>query len=379
MRRLAVIPSDPIKAYLDAGLGETWLREYYNPGKIFDEVYLLSPLEENNPDLAGMRVIKTKGRQLRKRLRRLHIDVVRAYGGFWACDMACNNKISGVPVVVSVHDTNPEKLHDSIKRADIVFSVSNIVNELVLAKFNNRENAWILPNRINFDEMRPYSREETVDLDRLYPFKHRIIHIGRKTRQKNLDTLIRSLRILGKDYCLIAAGRGRADEFAGLAKDSGVSGRCFFIESINNKELARYYSWADCMCNPSRWEGFGIIFIEALACAGVIVTSDIAPMNEYIRHMFNGLLVRDYEDPQALARMIRIACDDEKIRQALRFNSRASVEKFEKSRIDTLESGYYKRILNMKENNAFVTPVHKKIAWRINESVKNLAMSVMKG
>jgi glycosyltransferase involved in cell wall biosynthesis len=43
---------------------------------------------------------------------------------------------------------------------------------------------------------------------------------------------------------------------------------------------------------PSRWEGLGLHFYEALAFGLPIVTNDAAPMNETVRHMESGLLVR---------------------------------------------------------------------------------------
>ena len=117
MKRLAVLPSDPIEAYINAGYGKGWLEDYYNPYKYFDDVYLLSPCENDNPNLLGMIAIRTQAKELKKRVSELDIDVVRAYGGYWACDMACKNKVNGVPVVVSVHDTNPEILHNYVGRS----------------------------------------------------------------------------------------------------------------------------------------------------------------------------------------------------------------------------------------------------------------------
>ena len=365
MKRLAVIPSDPIEAYLNAGFDKDWLEDYYNPLHYFDEVYLLSPLEKKERYELGMNKIPTRPRQLKSRIRKLNKNLVRAYGGYWACDMACNNKVNGVPTVVSVHDTNPELLHNSIKKADVVFCMSKAVKKLVLTKFKNSDRVWILPNRVDFNIMRPLPEGEFDDLNNDYPFKYRILHVGRKAKQKNLDTLIYALKKLGSEYCLLASGRGNIDKYVKLAKELSIMERCYFIESIKNEELARYYSWADCMCTPSRWEGFGIVFIEALACEAIVVTSDIAPMNEYIEHKKNGLLVKDYENPQALAEMIKVACNDEQLQESLKKNARKSVERFEKSRIDKLEVNYYKNILEMNQNKEFSKPFLHKISLRI--------------
>jgi glycosyltransferase involved in cell wall biosynthesis len=348
MKILAVIPSDPIEAYVRKGT-DSWLEEYYNPLHFFDKVYLLSPLEKKETYAFGMNIIPTKPKQLKSRIKELNINVVRAYGGYWACDMACNNKVKNIPVIVSVHDSKPALLYNSIKRADVVFCVSEMVKKLVLSKIKKPDRVWILPNRVNFDIMRPCLKSEVRYLDIKYPFKFKILHVGRKSSQKNLDTLIKSLKILGNEYCIIAIGIGDVDEYVKLAEKEGVREQCYFIDSIPNTELPIYYSLADCMCTPSRWEGFGLVFIEALACRAVVVTSDVAPMNEYITHMENGLLVREYEKPHAVAAMINLACTNKQLRETLKKNARKSVKKFKKNIVDKLEADYYEKVLTMSQ------------------------------
>jgi len=348
MKRLAVIPSDAIDDYLKGGYSEKWLRDYYNPCKFFDEVYLLSPLEVDHPDLLGMKVIHTPPEDLKKRIKELRIDIVRAYGGNWAARAACDNKVKGVPVVVSVHDTNPAVLYDSIKKADVVWCVAKIVGELVSTKFTNKEHIWLLPNRVDFEMMRPVPKSGWKGLDGQFSFKYKVLLVGRLTKQKNLDTLLKALKLLGEDFCVIAIGRGENSFYQDMAKEEGVFPQCFFINSVKHEELCIYYSFCDCMCTPSRWEGFGMVFIEALACEAIVVTSDIAPMNEFITDAHNGLLVQDYENPVKLAEVIKKACTDQTLRAHLKANARKSVEPFERSRIDQLEADYYKKVLEMR-------------------------------
>ncbi len=363
MRRLAVIPTDPIDVYLSAGYGAKWLREYFNPMKFFDDVYVLSPREKDNSDLLGMKAICTQPHELRKRLKDLKIDVVRAYGGFWPCEMACHNKVNGIPVIVSVHDTSKHMLWDAIVKADAVLSMSTAVRNLVLTKFKPEDRAWLLPNRIHFDYMRPYSKDEIGgELDKKYPFKYRIIHVGRKTRQKNLDNLIRSLKVLGGEYCLLAVGKGDITEYVKLATECDVLEQCYFIEAIPNEELAKYFSWADCMCMPSRWEGFSIVIIEALAAEAVFIGSDIPEIAEAVTHGHNGLLIKDYENPGAIAETIKLACTDKRLRETLKGNARKSVERFEQSKVDALEIDYYKKVLELNAQGVFRMPLWEQLS-----------------
>ena len=354
-RRLAVIPSDPLQDYEQAGYA-SWLKGYYNPAGHFDEVYCLSPKEPTARFAHGIQVIPTKEGELTARIRELKIDVVRAYGGYWAGDFATAEKVPGVPVIVSVHDQRPDWLHDSIRAADEVIAVSDVVRQLVAGRGVPAERISVVPNRVDFDV---FSRVEDAArrtaFERRFPGTRRILHVGRKSIEKNLDTLIRTLPLLGGDYTIIAVGRGDAGPYEKLAHELGVQSRCYFVESVPSAELTEFYSFCDCFCTPSRQEGFGIVFIEALACEAMVVASDIAPINEYIHHNESGLLVKAFEDPGALAAAIRLACTDEALRQRLSRAARYSVQNFERTRVDALEAGLYERLLNRPPNSLIAT------------------------
>jgi glycosyltransferase involved in cell wall biosynthesis len=89
------------------------------------------------------------------------------------------------------------------------------------------------------------------------------------------------------------------------------------------------------------------VFIEALACEAVVVTSDIVPMTEYITSSENGILVKDYEDPEALARAVASACKDADLRAVIKARARKSVERFQKEKVDALEVEYYQRAMKI--------------------------------
>ena len=346
IHRLAVIPGDPLDAYEQKGTS-VWLEDYYNPCHMFDEVYLFSPLEKTHRRAYGMTIVPTKPRQLAERIREFDIDLVRAYGGHWTSDMACRHKVRGVPTVVSVHDSSPRMLHRSIRKADFVFCMSQTVKDLVLTRYRQEDNVWILPNRVNFDVMYRRQREEYLEVEQGIKGRYRLLHIGRRVREKNLDTLLRALALLGYEYSLTAIGQGMIEPYLEIARECRVSDRFYHLDSVKNEELPKYYSLADCFCTPSRPEGFGLVYIEALACGSIVVTSNIGPMNAYIKHGVNGLLVDDWEDPKALAKTIAEACTDQSVRRTLISNARDSVLRFEKKAVDELEAGYYSRILSM--------------------------------
>jgi len=344
-KKLVVIPSDPIEAYERKGLD--WLERYYNPAGYFDEVYALSPYEKTERLVYGLHIKPVREDEYKRVLESIRPNVVRAYGGYWACDLACYNKLEGIPVVVSVHDTNIELLYDSIKYADTVLCMSNAVADLVRSRGVTNDKIKILPNRIDHGVFFPRTKEEYLPFINVdIPSGKHILHIGRKTKQKNIETVVSSLVFLPEEYSVVFVGQGNAEPYINLANDKGVAHRCFWIPSIKNNNLPYWYSWADCFCVPSLWEGFGVVFIEAAACGSIIVTSDIAPMNEYLCNDRSAFLVKDYENPRAIAEAIHFVCNNQEYRNKISQGAISASKPFSREAIDYLEVDIYKDIIS---------------------------------
>lgn len=344
-KRLVVIPSNSIRDFEKAGY--QGLNRYYNPGQLFDEVFVLSPFEDEDRQAHGMTIRRVAASRFRHAIRELRPQVVRAYGGHWPADVACRNRVPGVPILVSVHDPTPESLYPVVRYADMVLCVSGVVQRAVRAVGTEPERIRRLPNRVDTNLFRPFADRSAwaAVADRFGPGKH-ILHVGRKDPAKNLETLIGALAYLPGDYSAVFVGLGDAGPFRALAEAQGVADRCFWIDSVKNSELPHWYAWCDCMCTPSRWEGFGIVFIEAAACGAPIITSDIAPMNEYLTHGTSAHLVGEYEDAQAVARAIRSVCEDEDYRRALSAGALEAAKPFQQDHVDELEVAIYREVIN---------------------------------
>ena len=102
------------------------------------------------------------------------------------------------------------------------------------------------------------------------------------------------------------------------------------------------------MCTPSRWEGFGIVFIEAAACSTAIITSNIAPMNEYLTHNVSACLVKEYENPKALSKAIRNTCENPAYRRRISDGAMNAAKPFERHIVDAAESAIYREALELE-------------------------------
>ncbi|MDI6791950.1 MAG: GNAT family N-acetyltransferase [bacterium] len=353
-RHLAVVPNDPLQAYVDAGYPD--LTDYFNPKHFFDKVYCLSPQETKEISLYGMKVIPTPDSLFGKRLKELEIDVIRAYD-LKAGQFAYSNKAEGIPIIISVHDVNPNRVPREIPRADCFLAISRAVEDFLIERGVPQAKIRRFANRVDTEVFRPITDARLREqFKNRYPGQYRILHVGRRSEQKNLDTLIKTLASLGKDYVAIFVGKGDSAPYKNLAVEQGVIKQCYFVDSVPNEELAQYYSFCDCMCTPSRWEGFGIVFIEALACECVVVTSDISPMNEYIRNGISGILVSEFENPIAIAENIQNACTSSDLRAVIQANARFAARPFSKEKVSQREVYLYKEFVT-GEDNKIISPV----------------------
>lgn len=103
-----------------------------------------------------------------------------------------------------------------------------------------------------------------------------VLSVGRLSRRKGFDQVIWAIplllaRGLTAHYVVIGIGEDR-DYLQALAKKVGVSGRVHFLGHVMPDELPRWYNAADVLTMPNReidgdTEGFGMVFLEAAACA----------------------------------------------------------------------------------------------------------------
>lgn len=354
MSKLVFFPSDPIEAYIKKGRDYKFLDEYYNPGGFFDEVICISPWgDKEDETISRIRYIKSSPYKFKTIIKSLKPDVVRGYGGYCCADWISFNKVKGIPTIVSVHDTNPELIHDSLSYADSIICMSQAVKKAVLELVPNvTENIYVMPNRIDVEL---YSRKNDIvkfdELNSMFPGKYHILHVGRKVDQKNLDTVIKAMKYLGDDVVTVFVGQGDAERFKELARKEGVHKRCYFVDRVESKELPYWYSWCDCMCTPSRWEGFGYVFIEAAACEAAIVTANIAPMNEYLNNGINAILVDEYENPVKIADAIKKCLSNDDEIKTMKNKAREVGYCFSKDDVDRQEIEIYKEVIKSKPNN----------------------------
>lgn len=151
-----------------------------------------------------------------------------------------------------------------------------------------------------------------------------IVAAGRLVWQKGFDTLLRAFRSVRdvRDARLIILGVGPlAGELRALRDALALSASVEFPGFDPNPY--RYFSRAACLVVASRYEGFGNVIVEAMACGTpVVATRCPSGPEEIISEGSNGLLVPVDDVPALASAMIRVL-DDGGLAERLRREGKA--------------------------------------------------------
>lgn len=162
-----------------------------------------------------------------------------------------------------------------------------------------------------------------VDVDRFHPaadpaharpraHRHRLLGVGRLVPRKGFDQAIRALTRIPDTELLIAGGPERAlletdpeaERLLGLADRAGVGDRVHLLGAVDPADMPALYRSADLvLCTPA-YEPFGIVPLEAMACAVPVIATDVGGHRDTVADGLTGRLVPP-ADPAAIATAAR--------------------------------------------------------------------------
>jgi phosphatidyl-myo-inositol dimannoside synthase len=146
---------------------------------------------------------------------------------------------------------------------------------------------------------------------------------------KGVDAVIQILPELlhvAPDLVYVVIGSGDLRErLVKRVEASAARGRVLFVGSLEGEQLKRYYQRADVFVMPSRQEGFGLVFLEAMALGKPVVGGNCGGTPEVVRDGVTGFLV-DPDDTGMLATRVLQLLQDEALRREMGKAGRRRVE-----------------------------------------------------
>jgi len=165
-----------------------------------------------------------------------------------------------------------------LRRASGVRVVSERIKKDIEQTFRIRASITALPIFVDVERFKT-ARSYLAISERFAMFKTKVLVVSRLEPEKNVSLAIRAFaEAAPEDACLIIVGAGsRALSLQHFAKRLNVAGRVFFEGS---KDASDYYRSCDLILVPSKYEGYGLVTVEALSAGKPVLSTDVGIARE---------------------------------------------------------------------------------------------------
>jgi glycosyltransferase involved in cell wall biosynthesis len=215
------------------------------------------------------------------------------------------------------------------QRADLVITVSRYCAER-LEELYGVKGAVVVPELIDLKVWRQLLK---VNPAAAALGKFIILSVCRFYPRKRLDILLRAARVLRDTIPQLEiriVGNGpEYGRLQSICRELHLELAVRWLGDVSMSRLAEEYNRCDVFCLPSVQEGFGIVFLEAMAAGKPTVAARAAAVPELVR---NGLLVEP-DNPEALAEAIGRLYGDIELRRSFGATGLQDVEQFEMNRV----------------------------------------------
>ena len=225
----------------------------------------------------------------------------------------------------------------AIKKATKIVVFSNMVKRMFCDYYQiSGDKFKVVPPGIDASKFKP-SLPDNELLEKLgIKRKGKIfIYVGRVTRGKKVDLLLEAFSLMKNTQSILIIV-GTSHELSGLKLLSvklGISNRVCFVGY--QKDISPYYNISDFLVIPSVLEGFGHVYLEAMACGipCVAFKSDYPKVRvateEIIIDGENGFLVSEIT-PRSLTEKMKVALDlsNDNYKKMSEFSRQYVLEKF---------------------------------------------------
>tara|TARA_Y100001978_G_scaffold121598_1_gene108491 strand:- start:682 stop:1827 length:1146 start_codon:yes stop_codon:yes gene_type:complete len=370
LKRLAVIPADPLYKYVEKG--EIKAR-YWNPCNFFDEVHIISLSKwdvraEVVQTLVGdaRLVIHPIGRpsmmtlpiyfsKIKKLVRAIRPDVVRAHGPWHTGSLAVYaGRSLGIPSIVSIHSNRDEQRrvepslllkmvlpleNYALTNASVVFCVSDYLH--AYASRHGATRTFTVYNKVyaeRFDTERSYERRGSL----------KALSVMRLDRAKYPECLLEAIAPLDIHLTLIGQGE-LEDALRRQTSQLGIANRVEFIKQVPNSEIQAYYDRADVFLMATHYEGFCIPVLEAMAAGLPVIASNTGPIPEVLGG--TGLVVK--KAPEAFSESLSKLADDRGRRASMGRAARERALQIDGPIMEKRECAIYMALLNSDETEFY--------------------------
>ena len=189
-------------------------------------------------------------------------------------------------------------------RADVVIAPSDYIMKILKRKKIGKS-VVIVPTGVHFRK----SGQSKKSLRKKYGFGRNdriMLHVGRITKEKNIEFVIDSLKhLLSDDARLVITSEGPAKEV--LQKkvvDMKLAGKVVFTGYLDEKELREFYRLSDVFVMASRTETQGLVLLDAATSGLPSVVIEAPVISDFVRSNNIGLVAQKKDFADSVSRLL---------------------------------------------------------------------------
>ena len=180
------------------------------------------------------------------------------------------------------------------------------------------EQIELLLNGVEMDRFTAHHDPVTVKAEFGIPSDCKVVGVvGRISEQKAQDDFIKAARIISQHepetvFLIVGATENPAllERLRRLTTELGLDDKVRFIGYV--ADIPKIYAALDVLVVPSRWEGFGLVLVEAMAAGKPIVATHVGAIPEVVADGETALLVPPSDPPAIAAAVVSILSDPER-------------------------------------------------------------------
>ena len=282
-------------------------------------------------------------------------------------------RVISIPWIVTVYDLSfiryPQSFNvanrlylswavrDAMRRASHIIAISESTRRDLIATYG------VSPRKVSvvycgtdssFTPARSQKQIDEFRARRNVPAKM-ILYVGTIEPRKNIARLLRAFARAKRDarlphqLVLIGARGWKYAEVDAVIAQENIAGDVTFAGYVPQEELPDWYRAADLFVYPSRYEGFGLPPLEAMACGTPVVTSNVSSLPEVVG---NAALLVSPDDEAALADAIARALSDRALRAQMIARGVTQAARFSWERAGCATTDVYRAVLAQERVHA---------------------------
>jgi len=271
-------------------------------------------------------------------IRKEKIELIHAQGFLSGILSYILSKLNRVPYIVTIQSADFSVYHHKLDIKPIVRFYEKMERAIfVNAKYCHAiskhlenhllkygpKNTIVIPNGVDTKKFVPDPDKFSTRKKLGFDTENLIVCVSRLEHKNGTHDLIEAAHILDEElkgskqhgFKIIVLGSGsQKDKLREMIEKYGLKEKIFLLGSILYSEVPKYVAAGDIFIRPSLAEGFGNVFVEAMAAGVAVIGTPVGGIPDFLKDNVNGLFCEP-GNPKDIAEKIKKLMNDEELAQ----------------------------------------------------------------